>query len=103
MTSITIYSELYSFNSIKVRLKHGTSAGTVSSVLRFQFHKGPIKAKYSPCADFLEICFNSIKVRLKHDLREAIREAVKGFNSIKVRLKRSDQYQSMTPSSVSIP
>ena len=78
---------VFSFNSMKVRLKHCRvhAADTLSNLFQFhegpiktgclhpiqvtcaefQFHEGPIKTLKVPFSPAVETCFNSMKVRLK--------------------------------------
>ena len=76
------------FNSIKVRLKHNSSAINVAYV-GFQFHKGTIKTDNSCLTRTFHRNFNSIKVRLKPIVCSNRAAMVLNFNSIKVRLKQS--------------
>ena len=55
----------HDFNSIKVRLKHGTEQTDQFLVNAFQFHKGTIKTERLKAAGINPAYFNSIKVRLK--------------------------------------
>ena len=80
----------FSFNSIKVRLRHSIGA-TSSSEKMFQFHKGTIKTVRFTLLTGSIACFNSIKVRLRQGIPSKEWSTIPCFNSIKVRLRRRMQ------------
>ena len=106
---------MYSFNSIKVRLRPVIEQMSIAE-LKFQFHKGAIKTRMPTRQEAYFLRFNSIKVRLRHGRDDDVYQlyafqfhkgAIKtlinnnmsttynSFNSIKVRLRRQKVCQQL--------
>ena len=66
-TNLANYNNLqvYSFNSMKVRLKLINLLVYLFRNMKFQFHEGPIKTAEQSERARIELSFNSMKVRLK--------------------------------------
>ena len=78
------------FNSIKVRLEHKESSGSLASG-RFQFHKGTIRTtpKFGRSSRLLPFQFHKGTIRTKFP--KSMRVSLRHFNSIKVRLERAKE------------